>query len=281
MPRLWSFFSLTFVVSWSAWIGRSAVLGTGDSRPLPQAIGGFLYILGVFAPALVALFLTTRAEGRAGALGLLRRTIKAPAGARWYVLAVTYMAAVKLGAAVLHRLAVGHWPPFGQGSLFIMAIAMLFSTPVQAGEELGWRGYALSPLSVRFGLPGASIVLGVVWACWHLPFFFLPGNDKTGQSFPVYLVMVTALSVAMAWLYWRTEGSLLLVMLMHAAVNNTKDIVPSLAAGATNPFALSTSLVAWLTVALLWIGAAYFLLRMRGAELRLWPANETPARNPC
>lgn len=74
----------------------------------------------------------------------------------------------------------------------------------------------------------------------------------------------------MAWLYWRTEGSLLLVMLMHAAVNNTKDIVPSAVAGATNPFALSTSLAAWLTVALLWIGAAYFLFRMRGAELQEW-----------
>lgn len=67
----------------------------------------------------------------------------------------------------------------------------------------------------------------------------------------------------MAWLYWRTQGSLLLVMLLHAAVNNTKDIVPSAVPGATNSFALSISLVGWLTVALLWIAAAYFLVRMR------------------
>ena len=72
----------------------------------------------------------------------------------------------------------------------------------------------------------------------------------------------------MAWLYWRTGGSLLLVMLLHAAVNNTKDIVPSAVPGATNPFALSTSLVAWLTVALLWICAAYFLIRMRKMKLQ-------------
>ena len=51
-------------------------------------------------------------------------------------------------------------------------------------------------------------------------------------------------------------------MLLHAAVNNTKDIVPSAVPGATNPFALSASLVAWLTVAFLWIAAAYFLVRM-------------------
>ena len=59
---------------------------------------------------------------------------------------------------------------------------------------------------------------------------------------------------------------LLLTMLMHAAVNNTKDIVPSAVAGATNPFALSTSLVAWLTVALLWIGALFFLRTMPSAR---------------
>ena len=144
-----------------------------------------------------------------------------------------------------------------------MAGAIVISTWVQAGEEIGWRGYALPRLSDGFGLAPASVVLGIIWATWHLPLFLIPGADTFGQSFPLHLLQVTALSVAMAWLYWRTEGSLLLVMLLHAAVNNTKDIVPSAVPGARNPFALSTSLVAWITVALLWIAAAYFLVRMR------------------
>ena len=75
-----------------------------------------------------------------------------------------------------------------------------------------------------------------------------------------------AYSVVLAWLYWRTGGSLLLTMFMHAAFNNTKDIVPSAVPGATNPFALSTSLVAWITVALLWICAAFFLRTMPSAR---------------
>jgi membrane protease YdiL (CAAX protease family) len=101
-----------------------------------------------------------------------------------------------------------------------------------------------------------------------LPFFFISGTDKSGQSFPVYLLSVTALSVAMAWLYWRTSGSLLLTMLMHAAVNNTKDIVPSAVSAATNAFSLSSSRVAWLSVVILSICAAYFLVRMRGVKLQ-------------
>lgn len=88
-----------------------------------------------------------------------------------------------------------------------------------------------------------------------------------GQSFPLYLMQVTALSVVIGWLYWRTKGSLLLTMLMHAAVDNTKDIVPSSVEGTSNPFLLSNSLVAWLTVTLLWIFAFYFLFRMRTVKL--------------
>jgi hypothetical protein len=59
----------------------------------------------------------------------------------------------------------------------------------------------------------------------------------------------------------------LLVMLLHAAINNTKDIVPSADLYATNPWGLSHSLVAWLTVALLWIAATYFLFRMRKIKI--------------
>jgi hypothetical protein len=172
------------------------------------------------------------------------------------------MPAIKLPVALVHRVATGAWPRFGQEPWYLMAAAIVFSTWAQAGEEIGWRGYALPRLSDRFGLAPASVILGIIWASWHLPLFYVPESHTSRQSFPLYLLQVTALSVAAAWLYWRTEGSLLLVMLLHAAVNNTKDIVPSAVPGATNAFALSTSLVAWLTLAFLWITAAYFLVRM-------------------
>ena len=263
MRSLLEFFALTYLVSWAAWIGGAALVRTAAPAPAGlAALNGFLYILGVFAPALVALALTARAEGRAGVLALLRRTLHASVGARCYVFAVGYMAAIKLAVALSLRIATGAWPAFGPEPLYLMAIATVFSTPVQSGEEIGWRGYALPGLSSRLGLAGASVVLGVIWACWHLPFFFIPGADKTGQSFPMYLLGVTGLSVAMAWLYWRTDGSLLLTMLMHAAVNNTKDIVPSAVPGATVVFGLSASPVAWLTVALLWVGATCCLIWM-------------------
>lgn len=183
-------------------------------------------------------------------------------GARWYLFAAGYFPSIKLLVAVVHRIATGQWPRVGEEPWYLMMAAIVVSTWVHAGEEIGWRGYALPRLSARFGLAPASVILGIIWALWHLPLFFVPETTTFGQSFPVYLLQVTALSVAVAWLYWRTEGSLLLVMLLHAAVNNTKDIVPSAVPGATNVFALSPSLVAWLTVLFLWIPAVYFLVCM-------------------
>jgi membrane protease YdiL (CAAX protease family) len=262
------FVSLTYLVSWTLWISAAALLRGAAPQDSPWgAVIGLLYLLGVFVPGFVALALTSRADGHAGTQALLSQIGKWSVGARWYLFAAGYMAAIKLTAALVHRVVTGGWPAFGQEPIYLMLVGLLFSTPVQAGEEVGWRGYALPRLSARLGLSGASIVLGIIWACWHLPFFFIPGADQAGQSFPLYLLSVTALTVAMAWLYWRTHGSLLLVMLMHAAVNNTKDIVPSAVTGATNPFTLSSSLVAWVTVGLMWTCAMYFLVRMRGVKL--------------
>ena len=169
--------------------------------------------------------------------------------------------------AVVHRLMTGSWPRVGDEPWYLIVAAIVISTPVQAGEEIGWRGYALPRLAVRVGLARASLLLGLIWACWHLPLFFIPGVDNYGQSFPIFVVGVTALSVAIAWLYANTNGSLLLTMLMHSAVNQTVGIVPSAVVNAAEPFALSTSLVAWLTNAVLWIAAGYFLVRMRHIEL--------------
>ena len=278
MRELLRFFVLTYIVSWTCFVGAMYLKVSSISQL--AIVGGPLVLLGVFTPSLVALAVTALTEGRAGIRRLLRQLVVMPSGIHWYVFAVGYIAVIKLAAALLHRFITGGWPAFGVENFLIMLMATIISTPVQAGEEIGWRGYALPRLANGLGLAKASIVLGLIWASWHLPFFFIPGNDTLGQSFPVYLLQVTALSVAMAWLYWRTNGSLLLTMLMHAAVNNTKDIVPSTVPGATDPFAFSASLVAWLTLSLLWICAFYFLIRMRGKKLEISASNQTdfPAR---
>lgn len=255
MKALVQYFFLTFVVTWGLWFAAVRVIA-------PAAPNELLMLPGTIAPALVALWLTRRIDGADGVRTLTARLFAWRLPARWYVFALGYMAGIKLLVAVIHRLVFDVWPRFGDLSPVVLLIAIAFSTVVQAGEETGWRGFALPRLAAQFGLRTASVVLGVLWAAWHLPLFYLLDSDVGGQSFPVYLMGVTALSVAMAWLYARTRGSLLLVMLMHAAVNNTTGIVPGASVGSGDVWALHASPVGWLTILLLWLGAAYFLIRM-------------------
>lgn len=263
---LLKFFGLTFAATWLLWAAARMVSLGGDSAGGTSAAAAVIFLIGIAAPGLVALALTYRDEGAASATALLGRTLDGRVDFRWYVFALGLMPATKLLVALVHLLVMGEWPVFGETRWYVMAGGIMVSTWVQAGEEVGWRGYALPRLASRFGLVPASLLIGVMWAAWHLPLFFVPGGDTFGQSFPVYLLQVMALSIAMAWLFWRTQGSLLLVMLLHASINNTKDIVPSVVQGATDPLLINASVPGWLTLVILWAVAAVLLFEMRGVK---------------
>jgi membrane protease YdiL (CAAX protease family) len=263
---LFTFFILTFVLTWACFLTIVRVGGFPPDAPSRRWFYALLF-LGVIVPALVAIALTARSEGAAGVQALLGRMSKVHVPARWYGFALGYMLTIELTSALVQRVVWGTWPRFATGSWFLIVMAIPISTMVQAGEELGWRGYALPRLAERMGLGLASLVLGGIWAFWHLPLFYVLGINTYGQSFMIYFLQTTAISVAMAWLYWRTHLSLFLVMLMHAAINNTTDIVPFVPRAATNPFAPGASSIAWITVTLMWVAALYFLIRMRSARL--------------
>ena len=262
LSSLLKFLGFTFALSWALW-SLAALVPAGA----PFRI--YLFLPGTFAPAFVALWLGGRA--------VVERAFIWQVKARWYLFALFYMAALKLAAALVHRLATGTWPAIEPGPWLVFVGGTLVSTPFQAGEEIGWRGFALPRLSERIGLAGASLVLGVIWATWHLPLFLIAGTDTTGQSVPFFVLSVTAISVALAWLYARTGGSLLLVMLMHAAANNTPHFIPPPVSG--NIWALHATPAQWLTALFLWIGAACLLISIPKRITPL-PSPGTPLQVP-
>ncbi|HET7226577.1 MAG TPA: type II CAAX endopeptidase family protein [Candidatus Eisenbacteria bacterium] len=266
------FFVLTFAFTWTCFL--LAVAWTRGRAPGASLSAGVqaIVLLGTFAPAIVALALTARASHAPGVRALLARLVRWEVGGRWYAFALGYTVAVKLGGAVLTHIVTGAWPRFAWAAAPLLLAATLFSTLVggQLGEELGWRGFALPRLARRIGLSGASLVLGAIWAAWHLPLFYVHGADTFGQSFPFYLLQVSGLSVAVAWLWWRTRGSLLLTMLMHAAINNLSPIVPALARAPADPFTPAAPLQSWVTLAVLWATAAVLLWQMRNADPAAW-----------
>lgn len=252
------YFAVTFALAWVLWFAAAAAasrINVGAGRAL-------LFLPGTFAPALVALWVTYRSGPSSQHGQLLARLFRWQVPARWYVFAASYMVVAKLSAAAVFRVTTGAWPAFGSTPLYLLVLATALSAPVQAGEEIGWRGYALPRLGDAIGFPAASLVLGVIWAIWHLPLFLIANTGSTGQPIAVFLLAVTAVSVAMTWLYLNTHGSLVPLMLMHAAINNSTGIVPSSGPTPSGVFSLNASSMAWITIGVLWVGAAYFLSRM-------------------
>ena len=256
------FFLLTFALTW----GGSAIVLRGDfgTPGSPQWVLRILILVaGTFAPSLVAIGLAAQEKGIAGVRALLRRMLDARVALRWYAFALGYMAAISFVVAVVERVSTGAWPAVNRDISYGVVIGMVIALPVQAGEEIGWRGYALPRLAAQFGFARASLILGLVWACWHLPMFYAPETRLYGQSFPVFAMAVVGISVAMTWLYVHTKRSLLLAILMHWAINQTGRIVPPRLSVPRNPLEFSRSPDEWIMVGLLSIAAAYFLVGLR------------------
>ena len=138
-------------------------------------------------------------------------------------------------------------------------VHMMPITPLQfavfvlvAGEEIGWRGFLLPRLLPRVGSWPASVIVGVVWAVWHLPLFSMASMPQYGSPFPAFVVYTTALSVLLTRLSELTRGSVILATLFHGAVNTfgfANDAASSFQRGWANAIAYGCVAVAVGTVA--------------------------------
>lgn len=252
------FFFIAFLVAWLLFITASLISNNAQLSVLSR----LLIFMGAISPGLVAVSLTAIAKGSEGVKVLINKISFKDTKVRWYIFAVTFIAFIKVLAALVYFLLYNSWPQFGTTPWYVMLFAIAFSMWVQAGEEIGWRGYALPLMSKKIGLAMSSILLGIIWATWHLPLFYITAADTFNQSFPLYLLQVTGLSVIMAWLLWKVNGNLLPLMVFHAAINNTKDIVPSVSKASASPFTLNASPIGWISLALLWVVAFYAIYAM-------------------
>jgi membrane protease YdiL (CAAX protease family) len=74
---------------------------------------------------------------------------------------------------------------------------------------------------------GASLILGVVWALWHLPFWWMAGAGMGGTSLPIFVLYNVGLSGVMTWVHQRTGGSVLAAILLHTTANFVSNVLPT------------------------------------------------------
>jgi len=108
--------------------------------------------------------------------------------------------------------------------LLVFLLTLLVGGPLT--EELGWRGFALDRLQARWNAFPTSLILGSIWALWHLPLFFTPRMPQYGMGvgtadFWLFLVSIISLAVIITWVYNHTQCNVLAAMLLHFLFNMT------------------------------------------------------------
>lgn len=85
-------------------------------------------------------------------------------------------------------------------------------------EEGGWRGYLQPSFEKKIHPILGVLCVSLVWACWHLPYFFLPNTFQSGSNFLFYIITTTATAFTLTAIY-KMSGSVLLCTLFHGWQN--------------------------------------------------------------
>lgn len=219
--------------------GRTAL-----GNPTPGSPGAITPTTLLIAGGVVLLAAWVFAAARSPDQGIRRRMyalLEWKVGGGYWIFALTVMPLVYLLGAGL-TLSLGGELPVpalyrheGAGGVGLLAVAFLYGALLGGGnEELGWRGFMLPTLQERLSPLAASLVIGVFWSLWHLPLHmggFYEGGAMLGSqsviaSMSLRTVQTVPLAILFTWLYNRTDGNLLLMVVLHATVSLAAVVVP-------------------------------------------------------
>jgi membrane protease YdiL (CAAX protease family) len=214
------YFVFAYGFSWLVWVPVALSQdGAGFlSFHSPIGVSASVVIASFVGPFLSAFIMTGVAEGREGIGRLLHRCVLWRAGVGWYLFTLIGIPTILvLGVTVLP----GTMASFkGLASLiafpWLSQIVYVFlHGPV--GEEPGWRGFALPRLQRLHGPLVASLILGPLWALWHLPFFWVPAWNfpPTLPNIGLFVIASIPLTIVMTWIFNNTKGSVLMAILGH------------------------------------------------------------------
>lgn len=169
---------------------------------------------------------------------------------RWYLFVLLAIPAGEvLGAIVLPGVLRSYQPvPLGLVLGYPLAFVTTFVLGGPLGEEPGWRRFALPCLQAAYGPLAGGVLLGVWWASWHLPLFW---SGVWSPPTVANIVMITALTVVISWVFNNARGSLLITVVMHASFNTfaNKVVAPLFPAPVLNDYGLLPELVGFGAVA--------------------------------
>jgi uncharacterized protein len=234
----WLFVGLTYGISWVLWI--LVILSGQDAK------GSWLfvpYVLGGFSPSVVGVFLLYRTRPAGERSSFWKSLVGFNSVSwRWYLFILLVIPAIFALSVLLESFLAGHAANLSilrsirdnpVQIVQILVIALFFGS---LSEELGWRGFALTRLQSKWNATVSSLVLGLVWFCWHLPLFFVNGTTQKLWGFGSigffgFFLFVMASSVIITWVHNRNGKSLLSAVLIHCVSNLVLNLIPLSGAG--------------------------------------------------
>jgi membrane protease YdiL (CAAX protease family) len=228
----WIYFLATFVWTWFFW--GLAIL---TSASMESGQGVTLLLLGVTGPMVTGIGFVYLTRDKEGQRDYWKRVIdfKRIPG-KWYLVIFLFVPAMHLLSALLDGLFGGGGTTWGEAALGVVTnplsiiASILFASLIPFIEELGWRGYVLDRLQERRSALVSSLILGVLWSLWHLPMFFIAGSYQAGLGvgtleFWLFFLSIVPLTFVFTWIYNNTRRSTLAVILFHAMVNFTGELI--------------------------------------------------------
>jgi uncharacterized protein len=215
--QLLAFFGVTYLLMFG--VTFAYIYGL----PAPYAV---VWFLGIFSPTIAGLLIAMLSGGRPAVKSMLVGFSRWRVGRRWYLAALSLVLvpiAIALVYIAMGNAPRGLLPGVTAWALLGQFVFTLFSGPL--AEEAGWRGFALPRLEARHTALTSSLILGTLWAGWHIPLYFQGGSAAPGIPFPIYLVMVVVLATLLTFLYNNTGGSLVITVLAHFSFNLTSVFV--------------------------------------------------------
>jgi membrane protease YdiL (CAAX protease family) len=274
------YFLLAYAISWVAWL---PYLLSDDGVGLLHFNLGSPYLSqlvalpGAYLGPLSAAFIVTAAtEGRTGLRRWRHRLLKWRVDGQWYLLAVIGVPTVLiLGTLALPGAASQIRFPTAEALALYLPFLVFQVLTTGIAEEPGWRDFALPRIQQRFGPLTGTLILGPLWAAWHLPLFLTQWalTPLTPLSFAQFAMMSVVFSITITWIFNRCGQSLPIAMLVHASHNNLfsvlwSDIFPHLEPAWNQ---LNAAIIAYAVIAVL------IILTTRG---RLGYHTDTAAPTP-
>jgi membrane protease YdiL (CAAX protease family) len=235
------FFLLVFALSIPFWL-IGAVTGQQLLAGLPVSS------LMTFCPLMAALIFVYGENKTAGVTELLTKSFdyKRIRAKVWYAPIVLLMPGVMVLSHGLMRL-MGSPLPTPQVPVLPALVMFLAFFVAALGEELGWSGYVTDPMQDRWNAIQAGILLGLVWAIWHLA--PLVQSHRSPAWIAWWCLFTVASRVLIVWLYNNTGKSVFAATLYHAISNVCTVLFPGYfdprITGMIVAFAAAVVTIAW------------------------------------